>query len=116
MPDPQQQIAELEARIEDLFGAAERCRKILVIAWAAIGGGGALLSLLMLGLVRGDATAWIAGLAAVLAGIVLLGANHSTLVQITDRIKALEARRAQLIDGLDLRDVENRQERRRAAS
>jgi hypothetical protein len=43
--------------------------------------------------------------AALLGGIVSLGSNVSTLRQTMEAIAAAEARRSQLIDGIDLRLV-----------
>ena len=48
--DPREQISRLEARIEELAEAAERCRKIILFSKAAIAGGAALLLVTMLGL------------------------------------------------------------------
>ena len=55
MPDPHQEIADLEAEIDALVDAAERCRKIIVLAKAAIATGdpmGAIGSILLSGRVR----------------------------------------------------------------
>jgi len=102
MVDPHRQIAELEARIEELYGAAERCRRIMAAARVAIAAGGLLLMSVLLGLFRPGPMAFVAALATVLAGIVLLGSNRSTLDEIMARIKTHEARRARMIDGLGL--------------
>ena len=48
------QIAELEADIEDLSQAAERCRKIGIAAQVLMAGGAFLLMLAVLGLWRRD--------------------------------------------------------------
>ena len=102
MPDVPEQIAELEARIEELFGAAERCRKSIMAARVVMAAGGLLLMIIMLGLFRREPMAFITGLTAVLGGVVLLGSTKSTLNEIMASIRAHEARRAQLINALEL--------------
>ena len=112
MPDLHQQIAELEAEIEELLGAAERCRKFTAAARVAIAAGGLLLLAVMLGLFRREPVTFIAALVAVLGGSILLGSNKSTLEEITATIKAHEARRARLINELGLHIVDRRPEPR----
>jgi hypothetical protein len=102
MADLHEQIAELEAEIEHLSGAAERCRNIIMAARLAIYAGGLLLATNMLGLVRLEPMMFIAVIIAVLGGIVLFGSNKTTLAEIGAAIKDHEAHRAELIDGLGL--------------
>jgi hypothetical protein len=106
--DPVDEISQLEARIEQLAEVAERCRKIISVSRAAIAGGAALLLVMMLGLFGSSSVAAIGSIAAVLGGIVSLGSNVSTLRQTTDAIRAAEARRSELIGGIDLRVVGDR--------
>ena len=106
MRDPHQQIADLEADIERLSEAAERCRKIIVSSKAAVASGGLLLLALITGLFRFDPTAFLVGIPAVLAGIALTGTNRSTLDEITAAIREREAQRRAAINGLELRVVE----------
>ena len=98
--------AELEARIEELFEAAERCQKVIMVARVAIAIGGLLLIFIVFGLLRREPIALVAGLTAVLGGVVLLGSNKSTLEEIMASIRAHEARRAQLINALGLQMVD----------
>jgi hypothetical protein len=56
-------------------------------------------------LVWSDPIALLAGIAATLAGIVFYGSSRSTREQITEKIRVYEARRAELIDGMDLLPV-----------
>jgi hypothetical protein len=98
--------AELAARLEELFEAAEGCRKIIVAARAAVAAGGMLLMFIVFGLLRREPIALVAGLTAVLGGVVLLGSNESTLNEILASIRAHEARRAQLINALGLQMVD----------
>jgi hypothetical protein len=102
---PIDQISLLEARIEELAGISERCRKAIMVSRAAIAGGVALLLAAMLGLFGSSQVAAIGSIAAVLGGIVSLGSNVSTLRQTTAAIGAAEALRSDLISRIDLRVV-----------
>jgi hypothetical protein len=99
------EISELEARIEVLAEIAERCRKFILASKIAIGGGGALLLVTVLGLFGLDQVAALGSVALVLGGIVSLGSNVSTLQQTDSAISAAEARRSQLIGAIGLRLV-----------
>ncbi|WP_210494035.1 hypothetical protein [Microvirga antarctica] len=99
------EIANLELEIDMLADAAERCRKIMVVARLATGGGLALMAALVLGLVRSDVLILLASVSAVLAGIAIFGTHRSTLQELKAKIVAGEARRMALIDAIDLRPV-----------
>jgi hypothetical protein len=103
--DPVDEIATIEARLEQLAAVAERCRKIILVSKAAIGGGLALLLLMMTGLFGSNQIAAIGSIAAVLGGIVSLGSNVSTLQQTTAAIDAAELARSDLIGSMQLRVV-----------
>lgn len=105
--DPTDEISDIEARIERLAEIAERCRKYILASKIAIGGGGALLLITILGLFGTGLTAALGSIALVLGGIVSLGSNISTLQQTEDAIRAAEALRAQLISRINLRVVED---------
>jgi hypothetical protein len=108
MPDPHQEIDDLEAAIDELAHAAERCRKVIVLAKVATGAGGLLFALTLIGLVRSGPGALVLVITAVLGGLALFGSHTSTRDQITAKLGAREARRAQLIGELDLHDVGGR--------
>ncbi|CUU17602.1 hypothetical protein CDS [Bradyrhizobium sp.] len=105
--DPTDEISDIETRIERLAEIAERCRKYILASKIAIGGGGALLLITILGLFGTGLTAALGSIALVLGGIVSLGSNISTLQQTESAIGAAEALRAQLIGRIDLRVVED---------
>ncbi|WP_354099983.1 hypothetical protein [Bradyrhizobium sp. S3.9.2] len=105
--DSTDEISDIEARIERLAEIAERCRKYILASKIAIGGGGALLLITILGLFGTGLTAALGSIALVLGGIVSLGSNISTLQQTESAIGAAEALRAQLIGRIDLRVVED---------
>jgi hypothetical protein len=103
--DPTDEISEIEARIEALAEAAERCRKFILASKAAIAGGVALLLVAMLGLFGAGQSAALGSIALLLGGIVSFGSNVSTLRQTESAISTAEALRSDLIGGIDLRIV-----------
>ena len=103
--DPTDEIADLEARIEQLAEIAARCRKIILGSKVAISGGFALLLVALLGLFGVGEGAALGSIALVLGGIVSLGSNVSTLRQTEAAIGSAEARRSDLIGAIDLRVV-----------
>ncbi len=108
MTDLHQQIADLEAEIDALSDAAEQCRKSMIVAKMTIVGGLLVFGATHFGLIRSDPMVLVVGIAATLAAIVFYGSSRSTREQITEKIKACEARRAELIDGMDLWTVQAR--------
>jgi hypothetical protein len=98
-------IARIEREIERLADVAERCRKLMSGAKAAIVLGGVLLALILIGLVRAEGGPLIAALAAIIGGIVVLGSNATTRRQTLEAMAVREAHRSALIDRLDLHAV-----------
>jgi hypothetical protein len=98
-------IARVEARIEELAVSIERCKKIAVAAKVAIGGGALWLALTLVGLVEFVPAPFIAALAAMIGGAVLLGSNKTTWQQMETAMAASEALRTQMIERLALRPV-----------
>jgi hypothetical protein len=103
--DPTDEISRIEAQLEELAEAAERCRKFVLASKAAIAGGAALLLVTILGLFGAGITAALGSIALILGGIVSLGSNVSTLQQTEAEISAAELLRSDLIGGIDLRMV-----------
>jgi hypothetical protein len=105
-----EEIARLEAKIEQLAATIEGCRKIILAAKAAIVLGGVLIVAMLLGFFRSDPVALIGALSAVIGGTVLYGSNISTARQAGTAMQAAEAERAALIGSLDLQlvDAQNR--------
>jgi histidine ammonia-lyase len=104
--NPSDKISRIEARLEELAEAAERCRKIILVSRAAIAGAAALLLVTMLGLFgSSNQVAAIGSIAVILGGIVSLGSNVTTLRQTMADINAAEALRSDLIGSIDLRVV-----------
>jgi hypothetical protein len=95
----------LEAQIEDFAETIERCRKLIVAAKVAISAGFILVAVMLLGVVGFSPTAIIAGITAVIGGIVVFGSNAATVTQMTAALRAAEAERARLIGMIDLRVV-----------
>jgi len=103
--DPREQISELEVQIEELAGALERCRKTALAAKTAMAFGTILLAVTVLGIVTFNPMAMVAGLTALLGGVVVFGSNASTSNQLAETMRNAEAQRAALIGRLDIRLV-----------
>lgn len=106
MTDPHQQIADLEAEIDSLSDAREQCRKSMIVARVAIAGGVLLFGAALGGLIRPDPLVLVFGIAAILAGIGFYGSSRGSLEHLTQKIRASEQRRAEMIDRLDLQAMQ----------
>jgi hypothetical protein len=99
-------IGHVEARIEELGEALERCRKLALAAKIAIGAGGVWIVVTLLGLMPFYPSVTFAALAAVIGGIVLAGSNSTTWAQTEAELRKSEALRAELIGRLEMRVVD----------
>ena len=106
--DLREEIARLEAQIEQDAETIERCRKFMLAARAAILVGALLILGMLIRLIRFDPMVMVFGLTAIIGGIVALGSNRSTANQKTAAIKSAQAQRAELIGRIDLQLVSDR--------
>ena len=102
---PHDEIADLEAQIEDLAERAARCGRSMLVIKAAVVAGAVLLAFTVLGLIRFSPVLLVSGIAAVLGGVALFGSTMSTRDHLIAALKRCEAERAAKIDALALRDV-----------
>jgi hypothetical protein len=100
--DLREQILQVEADLEELTDAVDRCRKIILISKAIIAAGATLILAIALGGVGFDPVVLIGSIAAVIGGTVVFGSNTSTLKQTAAAIKAAEVHRTELISRIDL--------------
>ena len=103
--DLSDQIARIEADIEQLAEGLDRCRKIMLLSKVAIAAGGIWILAYFLGAIRFEPATMIGAIAAIIGGVVVLGSNSSTSKQTTAAMKAAEIQRAELIDTVDLQMV-----------
>jgi hypothetical protein len=106
--DHHSEIVRLEAQIDELEATIESCRKFILAGRIAVASGGVGLFAMLVGGIQFDPSVMgIAG-AAVLGGIVAVGSNRSTAKEALRELTALDAKRAALIEQLDLRIVPDR--------
>lgn len=103
--EPRDQIARLEAQIEDLTNAINRCRWFILLSQASMVGGGAWILALVFGVTTFTPAAMLCSIAAIIGGIVGFGSNTSTARQQAAAMRAAEAQRAELIGNIDFRVV-----------
>jgi hypothetical protein len=104
--DLRDQIVRIEADIDKLAKTLDGCRKAMLLSKAAIVAGGIWILALLIGAIRFDSTTAIGAMAAIIGGVVVFGSNSSTAKQTTAVMKAVETQRAELIDMIDLRTVD----------
>jgi hypothetical protein len=102
---PVGEIEKLEARIEELAEQADACRKLILGSRIAMMIGFAWILATLIGVLRMDALQLVTILTLIIGGIVFYGSNTSTLEQKLEMIRALEAKRAELIGAIKLRVV-----------
>lgn len=103
--DMHDEIARLEARLEELAESLARCRKFRLASQVAMAGGGIWLAAAVLGIVGIDPVSVMVAIAGVIGGTVMYGSNATTTEQFERETKEAEAQRAALIGALDLRVV-----------
>jgi len=105
MDDLHDDIARLEARIEELRETRERCRKISLAAKIAIAAGAVVAALTLLTVLRFYPSAFFGSLAAMIGGAVLLGSNKTTWQETEEELRATESRRDQFIGSITMKVV-----------
>ena len=100
--DPAAEIAEIEARIDELRDRLESCRKGLVVSRAVLLAGGVWLALAALRVLPSVEGLFLS-IAACLGGVVGIGANVSTRRQTDAELRRRVAERDSIIDALDPR-------------
>jgi cell division septum initiation protein DivIVA len=108
MTDLHQQIADLEAELEALSDAAERCRKSMIVAKVAVVAGILLFGASLFGVIRSDAIVLVIGIAVTIAGIGFFGSSRGSLDHLEEKMRVREARRTEMIDGMDLQVMQDR--------
>ena len=103
--DPQGQIAQLEAHIEELAETIKRCAKITLFSKIAVVASATWFLGIVLGAVAADPLALIGAISAVIGGAVIYGSNTATAKQILAEMKNAEVTRHELISALGLRVV-----------
>jgi hypothetical protein len=103
--DLRDQIARLEAEIEELAKTLEGSRKAMLLSKVAIAAGGIWILAYLFRAIGFDSTAMISAMAAVIGGIVVFGSNLTTSKQTTAAMKVVERQRAELIDMMEIRMV-----------
>jgi hypothetical protein len=103
--DAREEIVRLEAEIERLAETIESCRKLILIAKAAMALAALLILAALFGAITLDPAVLIGALGVALGGVVVFGSNTSTLEQAKAATKAAELRRSELIGQIDLRVV-----------
>ena len=106
--DYRSEIVRLEARIDQLEATIESCRKFMLAGRLAVVSGGVILIAMLVGGIQFNPSVMGIASAALLGGIVVVGSNRSTAKEALSELSALEAKRATLIEQLDLRIVPDR--------
>jgi hypothetical protein len=106
--DLREEIVRLEADIEQFAETIESCRKLILIAKAAMALGALLILGALVGAITLDPAVLIGAFGVAIGGLVVFGSNSSTLAQAQAATKAAELRRSELIGRIDLRVVGGR--------
>jgi predicted N-acetyltransferase YhbS len=98
--EPREEVADLEGEIDRLLEMVERCRKVAIVAKVLTIAGALFLILALLGLI--GSTVFILAIAAALGGVATWGSNQRTRNDALAKMRALDAKRSEIIDQLDL--------------
>src|SRR5215218_5169374 len=103
--EPQDEIGSLEARLEALAAALERCRKLNLLSKTIVLAGALTLVAILIGVLSVEPLTVLGSLTALVGGTVLFGSNYGTLQHTKAEIDAAERVRTELIDERQLRLV-----------
>jgi hypothetical protein len=87
--DLRDQIARIEADIEQLAQTLEGCRKAMALSKVAIAAGGVWILAYLLGAIGFDPATMIGAIAIIIGGVVVFGSNSSTSKQTMAAMKAM---------------------------
>jgi hypothetical protein len=104
--DLRREIEQIEDRIDTLRTLIQNCRKAITVSRFAVGAGAVGFVATLGGALRPDATLLVFAIAAMVGGIVWLGANKSSLRHAIGEMHAKELVRADLIDLLPWQTIE----------
>ena len=94
------EVGAVEAEIERLVNASERCRSLIQAGRIAVVFGAAVLLLMLISMMRFNPATFVIAVAAVIGGIPFVGSSKSTLSVIQAELRATEARRSEIIEQL----------------
>ena len=103
--DIRDDITELEARIEALAEARERCRKISFAAKFAVAAGAAWIVLTLVTVLPFSPGPFFGALAVTIGSTVLIGSNKTTWEETEAALQATTQARDALIDRIAMRDL-----------
>jgi cell division septum initiation protein DivIVA len=103
--DLHDEISDLEERVEELAASLQRCHKAIWVSRLSIVTGGVLLFATIVHLLDFDPLRMILAVTAIIGGIVVVGSTMTTAKQTSASVKEAEARRTELINSLELRNV-----------
>jgi hypothetical protein len=106
--DSREEIERLEAQIDELAAKIESCRKFIVAGRIAMAGACVAFIAMLAGAIGFNPAVMSAAVAALFGGIVAAGSSGSTAKEATHELAEAEAKRATLIEQLNLRLVADR--------
>lgn len=106
--DSREEIERLEAQVDEFAAKIENCRKFILAGRIAMAGGGIAFIAMLAGVIAFNPSVMSAAVAALLGGIVAAGSSGSTAKEVTHELAEAEAKRATLIEQLNLRLVAGR--------